>query len=138
MKAWLWLLLAAPLAAEAAGGSWGSQSRGGTIAIGKQEVKSEPITPSGSLPAGLVGVRVAWRITPSHTPPPDLRIKLCSAQRCMALPALSGELAMPASFPVDGPFYFSYYAQARGPLFPVLTILRNQLTVNYRVAAGSR
>lgn len=138
MKAWLWLLLAAPLAAEAAGGSWGSQSRGGTIAIGKQEVKSEPITPSGALPAGLVGVRVAWRITPSHTPPPDLRIKLCSAQRCMALHALSGELAMPASFPVDGPFYFSYYAQARGPLFPVLTILRNQLTVNYRVAAGSK
>ncbi|MCT2386324.1 flagellar protein FlhE [Erwinia pyrifoliae] len=130
------LLLILPLAVHAShSGSWSRQSFGGVIARGQQEITSRPLQPGGPLPTSAVVARVAWRITPDSAPPPGLKITLCSRGRCMALPALSGEQALPSSFPADGPFRFVYTTVTRGPLDPVLTILNNHLTVNYRTSA---
>ncbi|ATZ12359.1 flagellar protein FlhE [Erwinia amylovora] len=130
------LLLMLPIAVHAShGGAWSSQSFGGVISRGQQEITSRPLQPGAPLPASATAARVAWRITPDSAPPPDLKITLCSRGRCMALPALAGEQTLPSSFPADGPFRFIYSTVTRGSLQPALTILSNQLTVNYRTGA---
>ena len=133
----LLVLLNVPLLAAASGGSWTSRSGGGAISYGNIIVKSQIIQSPAPLPATAKGARIAWRITPDSTPKPGLNIKLCSQNSCMVLPSLAGERAMPSSFPASGPFYFEYVTQVRGPVFPVLTILRNQVTVNYWVVVLS-
>ncbi|WP_435952248.1 flagellar protein FlhE [Dryocola sp. BD626] len=126
-------LLAASQTAMAAGGAWSSQSRGSVITRGQQAFKSNPVMAPSSLPAGAVSSRVSWQITPDGTVPPYFDIKLCSVNRCIALPALAGTATLPASFPASGPFHFVYSFKTRGPLLPALTILSNRVTVDYRV-----
>lgn len=133
------LLLILPLAVHASNsGSWSSQSFGGVISRGQQEITSRPLQPGGPLPPSAVAARVAWRITADSVPPQGLKITLCSRGRCMALPALAGEQTLPSSFPADGPFRFVYATVTRGALEPALTILSNQLTVNYRIMRAAR
>ena len=125
------LLLASPLALANAG-SWNSQSFGGTLMHGQQWMKSKPVAPAAALPKRAVATRISWKITADGMPPPGFKIKLCSSRRCLTLPSLSGDITPPGSIPAEGPWRFEYYSAARGPLLPVLTILSNQLSVQYR------
>ncbi|MCK8171519.1 flagellar protein FlhE, partial [Erwinia amylovora] len=77
------LLLMLPIAEHAShGGAWSSQSFGGVISRGQQEITSRPLQPGAPLPASATAARVAWRITPDSAPPPDLKITLCSRGGC--------------------------------------------------------
>lgn len=127
----LGLILASPLAI-AADGSWSNQSFGGTLTRGQQVLKSKPVQSASPLPAGAVASRVNWKISSHGLPPSGFRIRLCSATRCLLLPGVAGEMALPAGMPAEGPFRFEYYVKAGGRLDAPLTVLSNQITVSYR------
>jgi Flagellar protein FlhE. len=126
------LLLISPLA-MAVDGSWTSQGYGGTLVHGQQWLQSQPVAPSSALPARAVAARISWKITPDRKPSQALKMKLCSANRCLPLSSLRGELTPPGYFPAEGPWRFEYMAATRGPLYPALTLLTNQLSVQYRI-----
>ncbi|MFP2239420.1 flagellar protein FlhE [Pseudescherichia vulneris] len=126
------LLFVAPVA-QAANGSWTSQSFGGTLTRGQQTLKSRPIQAASALPKGAVATRLSWKITPDGPTPVGFRIQICSGHRCVALPGLRGEITLPAGYPAAGPYRFEYLSVARGPLYPPLGVLSNQITVEYRV-----
>ncbi len=128
------MLLAISHTALAAGGSWSGKSRGDVITRGKQAFKSKSVSAPAALPAGAISSRVSWKITPDAPVAPYFDIKLCHGNQCIVLPGLSGEAQLPASFPASGPFHFVYSFKTRGPVIPALTILSNELTVNYRTA----
>ncbi len=130
----LFVLLWIPMQAAAQSGSWSSKSWGGAISYGRNAVTSQPVRAPSQLPTGACNSTIAWRITTDNPPQLDLVIKLCSAYSCITLPSLGGEKKLPASFPAAGPFHFVYMTKVRGPVFPVLTILSNEVTVNYRTA----
>lgn len=127
------LLLSSPLAL-AAGGAWSSKSWGGVISHGQQTLRSTPLHAAGELPQQAAVISIAWQITPDAPPPADLHITLCQQSRCRVLTSLNGEQPLPASFSPAGPFQFVYSLRRQGAIFPVLTILSNQLTVRYRSA----
>lgn len=131
----LFTLLFASSAVAAADGSWSSQSFGGTLTRGQETLKSRPVQAPSPLPVGSVAARLAWKITPDGPTPVGFNIKMCSSSRCMPLPGLSGEIALPAGYPPAGPYRFEYYSAARGALYPPLTILSNEVTVQYRAGA---
>ncbi|TDN59413.1 flagellar protein FlhE [Scandinavium goeteborgense] len=125
------LLFVTPLA-QAANGSWTSQSFGGTLARGQQTLKSRPIQAPSALPKGVVATRLAWSINPNGPTPVGFRIHICGGNRCLPLPGLSGEMALPAGYPAAGPYRFEYRSVVRGQLYPPLTVLTNQITLEYR------
>lgn len=124
------LMLASPLAL-AADGSWSSQSFGGTMTRGGQVVKSRPVQSPSPLASGATASRAYWKISTNGPTPVGMRIRLCSAARCLMLPGMAGEIALPTDMSPGGPFRFEY-ATARGGIFssPV-TVLSNVLTVTY-------
>jgi flagellar protein FlhE len=133
-RALIALLFAAP-AALAADGSWTSQSFGGTLTRGQQILKSRPVQAPSPLPVGSVATRLAWKITPDGPTPVGFSIKMCSSSRCLPLSGLTGDLALPVGFPPAGPFRFEYYSPVRGALYPPLTVLSNEVTMQYRAGA---
>ena len=126
------LLLVSPLAL-AAEGSWTSRSFGGTLVHGQQRLISQPVAPASALPTNAVATRISWKITPEKQPASGLKIKLCTGSRCLPLPSLSGEMTSSGNLPAEGPWRFEYLSTVRGPMFPVLTLLSNQLSVQYRI-----
>lgn len=128
----LGLLVASPLA-WAGDGSWSSQSFGGMMTRGQQVLKSQPVQPASSPPAGAIAKQLAWKITPDGATPMGFMIKVCGGNRCLPLSGLSGEMVLPVNFPAGGPLRFEYYSSVRGALSPPLTILSNQVTVEYRL-----
>ncbi|MEW5558697.1 flagellar protein FlhE [Enterobacter asburiae] len=133
-RALLALLFASP-AVWAADGSWTSQSFGGTLTRGQQSLKSRMVQAPSPLPVGSVATRLAWKITPDGPTPVGFSIKICSSSRCLPLTGLTGDLALPAGYPPAGPYRFEYYSPVRGALYPPLTMLRNEVTVQYRSGA---
>lgn len=134
MRGWILigLLMASPLAL-ANQGSWTSHSFGGIVSRGLQVTKSRPVAPTSPLPERAVATRLAWQITPDRYTPAGFTIKLCSGSRCLPLTGLRGEMRLPGNFPASGPFTFEYSVTERGMLAPPLTILRNQITVEYLI-----
>lgn len=130
----LFVLLWIPIQAAAQSGSWSSKSWGGAVSYGRNAVTSQPVRAPSPLPTGASGSTIAWRITTDNPPQQGLVIKLCSADSCIALPSLGGEKKLPPSFPAAGPFHFVYMTKVRGPVFPVLTIMSNEVTLNYHIA----
>ncbi|HEY3985242.1 flagellar protein FlhE [Cedecea sp.] len=126
-------LIFLPSFALAQSGAWSSQSQGPVISRGQQRFKSQPINAPAPLPTGAVASRVQWRVVTATPPPGYLELKLCGGGSCITLPSLSGSRTLPASFPANGPWYFHYEFTTRGALTPPITVLSNQVTVNYRV-----
>lgn len=126
------ICLLVPMMSMASGGSWSGQSTGGKLSVGKQNMTSPPLMPSQPLPAGSRVISFSWRITPLSPPPTGLQIVLCSQNRCVSLPSLSGRKEVWQTLSAHGPFYFLYRVKHRGQLSPPLTIVSHQLTVNYR------
>lgn len=124
------LLLISPWAL-AAGGSWSSESFGGTMTRGQQSVKSKPLHSPSPLPPGARATTVHWKIKTDGLTPSGLRIRLCNAARCVRLAGWAGEMPLPAGIAPEGPFRFEYHASEAGTLRSPLTILSNQLTVSY-------
>ena len=129
-------LLLASASAVAADGSWSSQSFGGTLTLGKQPLRSQPVQASAALPKGAFAQRLAWKIHSDSHAPVGFEAKVCHATRCLKLPGLAGEITLPAGFPASGPFEFEYVIAVRGPLRPALTVMSNQVTVHYRTPAA--
>ncbi|MFK3660854.1 flagellar protein FlhE [Scandinavium sp. NPDC088450] len=125
-------LLFASTTAMAADGSWSSQSFGGTLTLGKQPLRSQPVKVSSPLPQGAVAKRLAWKIHTDRHAPVGFEAKVCHGTRCLKLPGLAGEITLPAGFPANGPFEFEYVIAVRGPVSPALTVTRNAVTVHYR------
>ncbi|WP_343552920.1 flagellar protein FlhE [Pantoea sp.] len=125
-------LVISPLAL-ASDGSWSSQSFGGMMTRGQQVVKSQPVHPTSALPAGAIAKQLTWKISPDGPTPMGFMIKVCGGNRCLPLSGLSGEMPLPVSFPAGGPLRFEYYSSVRGNLSPPLTLLSNQVTVEYRL-----
>ncbi|WP_182056696.1 flagellar protein FlhE [Pantoea sp. ME81] len=134
MRSWMWvgLLLFSPLAL-AAEGSWSSQSFGGVITQGKQVFKSRPVQPAVPLPAGAMARHLAWRIAVDGPVPMGFQVQVCGGGRCVRLPGLRGEMALPHGFPAGGPLWFEYFSAVRGTIAPAVTVLSNQVTVGYWV-----
>ena len=134
MRSWMLmgLLVVSPLAL-ANQGSWTSHSFGGMVSRGLQVTKSRPVQPASPLTKRAVATKLAWQITPDRYTPAGFTIKLCSGSRCLPLTGLRGEMRLPADFPASGPLIFEYSVAERGMLAQPLTILRNQVTVGYRI-----
>lgn len=130
-QGWLALLLC-PLLAQATPGSW-SVSVGGGAALsrGGQTIRSAPLTPSGAIPPGAQLRRYQWQIRLLSPPPADLILRLCSAGRCVPLPALRGTGDALRAAPASGPFYFEYTVRTPSRLLPPVQVVSQQLTVNY-------
>lgn len=130
------LLLAASLSSQAASvayGSWSSFSVGGTVSVGNQPLSSRPLAPL--LPPAAAINRVAWRITLLSPAPPALTIKLCSQDKCIYLESLAGQKNVGALLPAHGPFHFVYTVNHQGQLIPPLNVVKNQLTIDWKIPA---
>ena len=135
MRVWILLALFFTAVAQASEGSWNSQSFGGVLTHGKQVLTSKPVRAPSPLPANALVHRLSWKISTASVPPPGFEIKVCSNIRCLSLPGLAGEIALPAGFPAAGPYYFKYYVATRGSLAAPLILLNNQVTVSYNLKA---
>ena len=126
------LLLLLPLPVLATSGAWSGKSHGGIVSRGQQILVSHPLTPPAGLSARAITTRIQWRITLLAPPPLALRIKLCTPERCLPLPGLSGKLNQQLQLSPHGPFRFIYSVQHKGQLMPALNVVSNQLTISYR------
>lgn len=134
MPRWMWCgLLVASSPALAYQGSWSSHSFGGMMTQGKQVLKSRPVAPASALPPHSLARSLAWKITLDGPPPMGLRIQICGGNRCVRLPGLQGEIALPPGFPAGGPLWFEYISSVGGAISPPVTLLNNQVTVQYSV-----
>lgn len=124
------LLLLAPAAGAA--GAWSDKAAGGVVSIGRQLLVGRALHSPHHLPATAKATRLAWRIELLSPPPPGLQIKLCHTSRCLALPALAGQLSADSALPASGEFHFIYTVEHSGPLVPPLNVVNNALTLNYR------
>ncbi|MGP3590940.1 flagellar protein FlhE [Vagococcus sp. WN89Y] len=125
-------LLALPVAAKTTSGSWSRSSAGGSVSVGKQLLRGRPLFSPPSLPPSATVTRFSWRITLLSPPPPGLQIKLCRSDKCFLLPSLAGQRTVSTPLSPAGEFRFIYSVNSLGQLRPVLTVVSNQLTVNYR------
>ena len=125
------LLLALPCAAKTEG-SWSQTSAGGSVNIGKQILRSRPLVSPAGISSAATIARFSWRITLLTPPPPGLEIKLCRSDRCLVLPSLSGQRIVDFPLSPAGEFRFIYSVYSPGQLSPALTVVSNQLTINYR------
>ncbi|MCZ3383819.1 flagellar protein FlhE [Kosakonia sp. SOY2] len=135
MKSVVLLLLAlqaSPAASAQTTGAWSASSAGGSVTTGKQLLRGRPLFSPESLSPSAQAVRISWRITLLSPPPPGLVIKLCRIDKCIPLPALSGERRIDVPLAANGEFRFIYSVNSLGQLRPALNVVRNQLTVNYR------
>lgn len=119
-----------PLMASAVSGSWSSSGVGGVVSVGGQTLASRPLMPV--IPPGATLLRITWRIKLLSAPPPGLRIKLCSQDKCILLDSLSGQKNVEGALTANGPFYFIYSVESQGQLLPSLNVVSNQLTISYR------
>ncbi|MDY0889898.1 flagellar protein FlhE [Kosakonia sp. CFBP8986] len=126
------LLLALPAAAQPPQGAWSVTSMGGSVSLGKAILRGRPLHAPDHLSPSARVTHFSWRITLLTPPPLGLEIKLCRIERCVILPALAGTQRVAIPFPASGEFRFIYSVNRAGQLQPPLTVLRNQLTVNYR------
>lgn len=113
-------------------GAWSASSAGGSVTTGKQVLRGRPLFSPESLSPSAQAVRISWRITLLSPPPPGLMIKLCRIDKCIPLPALSGQRRIDVPLAANGEFRFIYSVNSLGQLQPALNVVRNQLTVNYR------
>lgn len=126
------LLLALPAAAAPQQGAWSTAAMGGSVSLGKEILRSRPLHAPAHISPSAHVTHFSWRITLLAPPPQGLQIKLCRIDRCVTLPALAGTQRVAIPFPASGEFRFIYSVNRAGQLQPPLTVLRNQLTVNYR------
>lgn len=129
------LLTATAAMAQPAGGSWSRESYGGAISRGGQPVHGPWLQPARPPGVGAIASGIAWRITPAAPLPAGMEIRLCQRARCLLLPALSGELALPPGFSASEPYRFVYLMRPRGEIFPTIVLLSNRLTLRYRCPA---
>ena len=125
-------LLAMPAAASPPGGSWSDTAAGGSVSTGKQVLRGRPLISPHTLPPLATMTRFSWRIKLLSPPPPGLEIKLCRTDKCFLLPSLAGQRNVTFPISPSGEFRFIYAVNSRGQLNPALTVVSNQLTVNYR------
>ncbi|WP_050597539.1 flagellar protein FlhE [Enterobacter sp. DC4] len=127
------LLLSLPLTATAvAGGSWSQQSTGGTVSVGKQLLVGRTLSSPAMISHTALVREIGWKITLLSPPPRGLEVKLCRREGCLQLPALAGHMTLSHPWSAIGDFRFLYSVNSTGQLIPALTVVRNQLTVNYR------
>ncbi|WP_130831347.1 flagellar protein FlhE [[Erwinia] mediterraneensis] len=125
-------LVALPLLAQAASGTWSKKSAGGVVSVGHQVLVSRALVAPVPLPGSASATRITWHIRLLNPPPVGLEIKLCTPARCVPLKALSGELQCTLPLSPAGPFRFIYSVAHHGQLIPALNVVSNQLTVTYR------
>ncbi|TKV07846.1 flagellar protein FlhE [Citrobacter sp. wls619] len=111
--------------------SWSSQSFGGMLTRGGQVLKSKQLQPSSPFNGRAIPTKLVWKIIPDGRIPADLKIKFCSLDGCLTLPDLAGEISFPSGYSASWPYRFEYVLMTRGVISPPLTILSNQITVNY-------
>lgn len=125
-------LLTLPVAAKTTSGSWSRSSAGGSVSVGKQLLRGRPLISPSSLPPVATVTQFSWRITLLSPPPPGLQIKLCRSDQCFLLPGLAGQKTVTNPLSPAGEFRFIYTVNSLGQLRPALTVVSNQLTINYR------
>lgn len=113
-------------------GSWTQESYGGKVSVGRQELKSQPLQPSGIIPTKATVTRIYWKISLLTPQPQGLKIRLCHSRRCESLKTLSGEFTPKLPWHADDTYYFTYTVNTKGQLKPSLHILKNTLTLNYK------
>lgn len=122
-------ILLLPVAASAVTGSWSGFSVGGSVSVGNQLLSSRRL--DVTLPAEAIVNSLAWRITLLSPAPPGLQVKLCSQDICILLDSLTGHSTVNSLRTMRGPFYFIYSVNGRGQLIPPLSVVKNELTINY-------
>lgn len=117
----------------AAPGSWTADAVGVTLQQRGVIAASQALRPPLSLPVGEGRITsVGWRYRLLSSTPVGLRVKLCSALRCVSLGGESGETR---GFQGDAglsELRFVYTIEGQGGVYPVLRVISNQVVVNYR------
>lgn len=126
------LLTLNALQAKAGTNSWSTQGSGGVVSVGGQTLSGRTLYAPLQLPSAARVKSIAWRIKLLSPPPLGLQIKLCNEVKCLKLPALSGVLHITSSLAAAGPFKFIYWVDSQGRLTPALSVVNNQLTINYQ------
>lgn len=126
------LLLLAPLASQAASGSWAADATG--VMLERGGVRDEsPSLRAANLPAADARVTsVSWRYQLLAAAPAGLQVQLCTSSQCLPLGAGSGRSEAFNGIPAGSEFRFVYYVQSRGVLNPPLRAISNQVIVNYQ------
>lgn len=132
MKKPIFLLLLAPLMAQAVSGSWVADATGVTLETGGVRDES-PRLRAAIPPAATARVTsVSWRYQLLAGAPAGLQVQLCTSSRCLPLGAGSGRSDAFNGMAADSEFRFIYYVQSRGALNPPLRVISNQVIVNYQ------
>lgn len=114
-------------------GSWTQDGAGGHVSVGHQPSRSNALHPPSSVPANAKATRIHWQVSLLSSPAAELKIQLCHSQGCEQLQGLSGEFTPQSSWPANDTYYFVYTVNTRGQLHPALRVIRNKLTLNYKM-----
>lgn len=99
--------LLTPLSAQAAPGSWVTESTGVRLFTPGRMVESKPLTPPEVVPAQAQIRQIRWRYrAPSGWPQPEAW--LCHPQRCIPLSQARGRSKVLAGLSADAPLYFRF------------------------------
>lgn len=111
-------------------GSWQASGSGvqlnhrGILAISRPLVSAEPVR-------GVMGL-VVWRYVVSGETPAGLQVNLC-ATRCIPLEGKTGTTRAFVGMPASEALYFVWLVPGSGTFSPTMTILSNQVIVNYHL-----
>ncbi|MFS2224809.1 flagellar protein FlhE [Pantoea sp. B65] len=122
----LWL----PTLALAASGAWSASDTGASLSLRGMTVRSRPLSPPQPVSGAMTEVH--WRYMLTGPIPAGLQAKLCAVDRCIALEGSSGVTRGLSNVAAGESLRFVFYAQGKGRLFPVVRVLSNQVTVNYK------
>ncbi|EBW9216097.1 MULTISPECIES: flagellar protein FlhE [Morganella] len=114
-------------------GSWQKESAGGLLSVGRQSMRGNVLEAPASVPLQASATRIYWQVALLSPPPAGLKIQLCYSGGCEKLYGLSGQFTPKSRWPADESYYFVYSVNAIGQLRPPLRVLRNSLTMNYKV-----
>ncbi|MGL5698408.1 MAG: flagellar protein FlhE [Kluyvera sp.] len=111
--------------------AWSQKTSGGVISVGGQILSGRALL-APDIPSSAKVSSISWRIVLLTPPPPELKIKLCNATKCLNIPTLSGQMNVKIPFSAADHFRFIYVVNHPGQLSPTLNVISNELTVNYR------
>ncbi|WP_080673323.1 flagellar protein FlhE [Serratia fonticola] len=129
----LTILLLSGSAPASMTGSWSRDSVGGHVSVGFQPLSSNALIPPAFIPTNAKATRIHWHISLLSSPLAGLKIQLCHSQGCEQLHGLRGEFTPQSPWPANDTYYFVYTVNTRGQLRPPLQVIRNELTINYKI-----
>lgn len=116
--------------AALAGGAWQDSNGGTTLTYRGVVTSSSPFKARENVQGEMT--LVAWRYVLSEAAPAWLLVRLCSPTRCVALERQRGATRGLTGVAASEPLRFVYHVPGGGSLMPMMRVMCNEVTVNYR------